>query len=172
MKRLAIWLSMLVILIALAVIFDRGHPIFAQIVMTVSLVLLVRFFLARPKAYWLGGVLGAADGAALGWWFERGFDAFIPLSIGLGVLGLILYAFLSAVKNSGKSWKSSNFIDRQLEEIAYFGNQPTGFFSTPAPPARSFKRKDLAPTSTDDAWTGSADTEKVYPTRLKEDGSI
>jgi len=128
MKRLTIWLTILSALIALAAIFDRGHPLFALILVTASLGLLVALFLSRPKSIWLGGVLGAAAGAALGWWFGRGLDALIPLSIGVGVLGLILYAFLSAVKNTGKAYTGSSSRDGGFDGISGSGGGASSGF--------------------------------------------
>jgi uncharacterized protein len=75
-----------------------------------GVVVYVAAFLARPKSYWLGGVLGSAMGAALGW-FLGGVNVLILLSIGLGVLGLLLFAALSAIKDTGITWGGGSSYD-------------------------------------------------------------
>jgi uncharacterized protein len=67
-------------------------------------------YMARTKSYWLGGLLGAAAGAALGW-FLGGLVALFIVALGLGLLGLLLDALLSSAyvyqQRSGKggAWR-------------------------------------------------------------------
>jgi hypothetical protein len=147
MQRRRLWLVILpaVALALTGTIWALGARLLPVLVLLGLFGLLVSLgaLLARSKHFWMGGVLGAAIGAPLGW-FMGGWDAAAVLAVALGLAGLMLRAFMSAVRGSGDVWKRSTYFDRELEEIAYFGNQPTGFFSTPAPPARNFQRKDSA----------------------------